>query len=131
MAPSTITRFPGATVGADIARTILPQQTMTDQDKQSPADPPLAGIAAAKELAPAESGPSIVPPDSFTGRVSTLHEIALQIDAARSRDEIMRVLRNEVRWIFPHRVCFACILDNFHTEYTIISLSPPEESALK
>ena len=131
MAPSTITRFPGATVGADIARTILPQQTMTDQDKQSPADPPLAGIAAAKELAPAESGPSIVPPDSFTGRVSTLHEIALQIDAARSREEIMRVLRNEVRWIFPHRVCFACILDNFHTEYTIISLSPPEESALK
>ena len=104
---------------------------MTDKENQHPEVPPSAGIAAAKELAPAESGPSIVPPDSFTGRVSTLNEIALQIDAARSRDEIMRVLRNEVRWIFPHRVCFACILDNFQTEYTITSLSPPDESALQ
>ena len=104
---------------------------MADQDNQDQAVPPLAGIAAAKELAPGESGPSIVPPDSFTARVSTLQEIALQIDAARSRDEIMLVLRNEVRWIFPHRSCFACILDNFQTEYTVTSLSPPEESALQ
>jgi K+-sensing histidine kinase KdpD len=104
---------------------------MTDKEHQHPEVPPFAGIAAAKELAPAESGPSIVPPDSFTGRVSTLHEIALQIDAARSRDDIMRVLRNEVRWIFPHRVCFACMLDNFQTEYTITSLSSPDESAFQ
>ncbi len=103
---------------------------MTDQDNQPPAVPPSAATAAAKERAPAESGPSIVPPDSFTGRVSTLHEIALQIDAARSREEIMRVLRNEIRWIIPHRVCFACILDNFHTEYTVTSLSPADESGL-
>ncbi|HMK39257.1 MAG TPA: hypothetical protein VK569_07955, partial [Bacteroidota bacterium] len=58
-------------------------QAMTDQENQIPSLPPFAAAAAAKELAPAESGPSIVPPDSFTGRVSTLHEIALQIDAAR------------------------------------------------
>jgi len=103
---------------------------MTDQEKQHPTVPPFAGIAAAKEHSPAESGASIVPPDSFTGKVSTLHEIALQIDAARSREEIMRVLRNEIRWIIDHRVCFACILDNFHTEYTVTSLSPPDEFAL-
>ncbi len=103
---------------------------MTDQDKPHTTAPPVAEAAAAKELAPAESGPSIVPPDSFTGRVSTLHEIALQIDAARSRDDVMRVLRNEVRWIITHRVCFVCLLNNFHTEYTVISLSAHDEPAL-
>ena len=101
-------------------------RTTNDQSKPDPAAHPFAETALAKELAPAESGPTIVPPDSFTGRVSTLHEIALQIDAARSRDEIMRVLRNEVRWVVAHDVCFACLLNNFHTEYTFVTLSPQE-----
>ena len=72
--------------------------------------------------APASSGKPEVA-DSFTGRVSTLHEIALQIDAARSRDEIMRVLHNEVRWIIHHHVAFAFQIDHFHTHYTLTSLS--------
>jgi len=104
---------------------------MTDQNKPGSDDPPVAEDAAARELAPGDKGPSIVPPDSFTGRVSTLHEIALQIDAARSNDEILRVLRNEIRWILQHRVCFACLLNTFHSEYTVIALSPQGESGLK
>ncbi|MEW6509434.1 MAG: GAF domain-containing protein [Bacteroidota bacterium] len=66
--------------------------------------------------------------DTFAGRVSTLHEIALQIDAARSNDDIMAVLRNEVRWIIPVQICFACRVDHFHTRYTVTSLSPAADS---
>ena len=103
---------------------------MSKKEIQHPSAPPFTSTAGAKEHTPADGGPSIVPPDDFSGRVSTLQEIALQIDAARSRDEIMRVLRNEVRWIIRHRVCFVCILDNFHTEYTVTSLSPQDEFAM-
>ena len=61
--------------------------------------------------------------DTLTGRISTLHEIALQIDAARSRDEIMQVLHDEIRWILPHDICYACLVDHFYTHYTVIPLS--------
>jgi len=104
---------------------------MADEEKQDIAPPPVAQRAAANEHAPTDAGHTIVPPDSFTGRVSTLHEIALQIDAARSRDDIMRVLRNEVRWIVPHHAAFACLLDRFRTEYAVVPLAeqslPPRE----
>lgn len=101
---------------------------MTDQDKQNTAAPPIVEPERSKENAPAGAeGPPRIPQDSFSGRVSTLHEIALQIDAARSRDDIMRVLRNEVRWVIPHRACFICLLNNFRTEYTVISLTPQDD----
>jgi signal transduction histidine kinase len=103
---------------------------MTDQNRPSGDSPPVAEAAAAKELVPAAGGASIVPPDSFTGRVSTLHEIALQIDAARSRDEVMRVMRNEIRWIITHEICFIALLNNFHTEYAVVSLGPQDEPPL-
>ncbi|HTO94953.1 MAG TPA: GAF domain-containing protein, partial [Bacteroidota bacterium] len=96
---------------------------MADEQKQGIALPPVAQRAAANEHAPTDAGPTIVPPDSFTGRVSTLHEIALQIDAARSREDIVRVLRDEVRWILPHQVAFACLTDRFRTEYTVVPLA--------
>ena len=96
---------------------------MADEENQGVTLPPVAQRAAANEHTPTDAGPTIVPPDTFTGRVSTLHEIALQIDAARSRDDIMRVLRNEVRWILPHEVAFACLLDRFHTEYAVVPLA--------
>ena len=98
---------------------------MTAKDKPNITAPPVARPERSQENAPgAGEGPPRIPQDSFSGRVSTLHEIALQIDAARSRDEIMRVLRNEVRWVIPHRACFVCLLNNFRTEYTVISLTP-------
>ena len=61
--------------------------------------------------------------DSFTGRVSTLHEVALRIDTVRTREEIMRVLSDEVRWIVPHDVCFACFTDRPHESYTATIVS--------
>ena len=71
-----------------------------------------------------------LPVESITGRISTLHEIVLQIDAAGSRDEILRVLHHEVRWIIQHHFCFACLVDKFHTHYAVTSLSPLNDSIL-
>jgi K+-sensing histidine kinase KdpD len=62
--------------------------------------------------------------ESFSARVSTLHEIALQIDAARGRDEILRVLHNETKWVIAHDVCFLCLLDKFRTHFSVYTLSP-------
>lgn len=61
---------------------------------------------------------------SFYGRVGTLNEIALQIDAAHSRNEILDVLRNEAKWLIDHDVCFVSLTNRFRTHYTINTLSP-------
>jgi K+-sensing histidine kinase KdpD len=67
--------------------------------------------------------------DSFTGRVSTLHEITLQIDTARSYDEVMRLVAHEVRWVVPHEVCYACLLDGTRSTYLIHALSQGDAAA--
>jgi K+-sensing histidine kinase KdpD len=61
--------------------------------------------------------------DTFVGRVSTLHEIALQIDTARSHADIMRVVEHEVRWVIQHDVSFACLSDGSRGTYVIHALS--------
>lgn len=65
---------------------------------------------------------------SFYGRVGTLNEIALQIDAAHSREEILDVLRNEAKWLIDHDVCFVSLTNRFRTHYTITTLSPVADS---
>ena len=71
----------------------------------------------------------LFPGDPFVNRVSTLHEIALMIDAAHSRDEIFGVLRKETKWLLSHDVCFLCLTDLFRNRYTITTLSPLADSA--
>ena len=60
----------------------------------------------------------------FYNRVGTLTEIALQIDASRSREEILNVLRNETKWLIDHDVCFVGLLSKSSTHYVINTLSP-------
>jgi signal transduction histidine kinase len=67
--------------------------------------------------------------DSFVGRVSTLHEITLQIDTARSYDEVMRIVEHEVRWVVPHEVCYACLFDGARSTYVISALSRGDAAA--
>ncbi|MCZ6776985.1 MAG: GAF domain-containing protein [Ignavibacteria bacterium] len=61
---------------------------------------------------------------SFYNRVSTLSEIALQIDAARSQEDVMQVLRSEAKWLIDHDVCFISLLNKSRTHYLINTLSP-------
>jgi K+-sensing histidine kinase KdpD len=57
-------------------------------------------------------------------RMALLQEIALKIDAASGRDEILSILRSEVRALLPHQVCLLCSVNTPRTHYVVSSLSP-------
>jgi K+-sensing histidine kinase KdpD len=80
------------------------------------------------QLTPDEMKTSLVRANSFHNAVSTLSEIALEIDAARTRDEILQVLRSQTRWILDHDVYFLALLDNSQSHYIIKTLSPIADS---
>lgn len=66
---------------------------------------------------------------AFYNRVSTLSEIALQIDAARTRDEVLGALRNETKWLIDHEVLFIGLVNKSFTHYVIHTLSPISDTA--
>ena len=57
-------------------------------------------------------------------RMTLLQEIALKIDAASTREDILALLRSEVRWLVEHQVCFLCTLNSLRTHYVVTALSP-------
>lgn len=65
---------------------------------------------------------------AFYNRVGTLSEIALQIDAARSRDAILQTIRDETKWLIDHDVCFVSLLNKSRTHYVVNTLSPIADS---
>jgi K+-sensing histidine kinase KdpD len=65
--------------------------------------------------------------DSLTGRISTLHDIVLQIDAASTHDDVLNVLRREMRWLLHHDVALSCIVDKSSAEYVLTMLSGERE----
>ncbi len=62
--------------------------------------------------------------NTFYGRVSTLGEIALLIDAARGREEILEVIRNEVKWMIDYDVCFTSLVNKSRSHFFVSTLSP-------
>ncbi len=57
-------------------------------------------------------------------RVESLHELAVQMDGAHSRDEILNVVRAEVKWLVTYQVCFVGLLNRTQTHYIVRTLSP-------
>ncbi|HEV8537399.1 MAG TPA: GAF domain-containing protein, partial [Bacteroidota bacterium] len=57
-------------------------------------------------------------------RVSLLHEVALKIGAARSRDEILEVVRNEAKWLIQYQVCFLTSVNRAQSHFVVTTLSP-------
>jgi K+-sensing histidine kinase KdpD len=80
------------------------------------------------ELSLQEMKGKLLAAQSFYNRVSTLTDIALQIDAARGRTEILQVLRNEIKWLVEFDVCFVGLLSRSHTSYSITTLSAIADS---
>ncbi len=80
------------------------------------------------QLPPDEMRTSLVKANSFYYSVSTLSEIALEIDAARSQDEILKTLRTQTKWILDHDVLFLALVNSTHTHYVIHTLSPIADS---
>ena len=81
------------------------------------------------ELTPEEASARVLQAETFYKQVSTLSEIVLEIDAAHSREEVFQVLRNELKWILEHDVCFIALLNKDRTHYIIRTLSPVADAA--
>ncbi|MFN0158791.1 MAG: GAF domain-containing protein [Bacteroidota bacterium] len=70
----------------------------------------------------------VVQAHSFYGRIGTLGEIALQIDAAKNKEEILQVLRHESRWLIDCDVFFIALINKSRSHYFITTLSPIADS---
>jgi K+-sensing histidine kinase KdpD len=64
----------------------------------------------------------------FSNRVRALSDIALQIDAAKSRDEILGILKKESVWIVDHEVSFLAVLNSSRTHYSVFPTSEGAEA---
>jgi len=65
----------------------------------------------------------VVRAHGFYARINTLSEIALQVDAARGKEEILQVIRNEARWLVEHDVCFLGLVNSSRTHFLVSPLS--------
>lgn len=79
-------------------------------------------------LLPEELKTSLVKANVFYNAVGTLTEIALQIDAARTKEEIFATLRAQTKWILDHDVLFLSEVNKARTHYTINTLSAIADS---
>ena len=85
-------------------------------------------LAEETQLTPDEMRTSLVKANSFYYSVSTLSEIALEIDAARTQNEILQTLRTQTKWILDHDILFVALVNSSHTQYVIHTLSPIADS---
>ena len=60
----------------------------------------------------------------FSSRVNTLTELSLKVDAARSRDEIIRILKDNLKRLIDGECAFVGLLSHNKTHYVINTLSP-------
>ncbi|HTY35942.1 MAG TPA: GAF domain-containing protein [Bacteroidota bacterium] len=60
----------------------------------------------------------------FSTRVNTLTEVSLKVDAARSREEIFRILKENLRRLIDGECAFIGSLSHNKTHYVISTLSP-------
>jgi K+-sensing histidine kinase KdpD len=109
------------------------EQKNTDQDTSQPRALKIGlnrALILPEEihLTPDEMKTNLVRANSFYNSVSTLSEIALQVDAARGREEILETLRTQTKWILDHDVYFLALLNKSKTHYVINTLSPIADS---
>ena len=75
-------------------------------------------------LSPDEIRTRLLEAQEFSARVSILSELSLKIDGARSREEIIRTLRESVKHLIDGECAFLSLLSQNKTHYVISTLSP-------
>jgi K+-sensing histidine kinase KdpD len=75
-------------------------------------------------LSPEEIRTRLLEAQEFSTRVNTLSELSLRIDGARSREEIVRTLRESVKDLIDGECAFLSLLSQNKTHYVISTLSP-------
>jgi hypothetical protein len=72
-------------------------------------------------LSPEEMRSRLLEAHEFSTRVNTLSELSLKVDAARSREEIIRILKDNLKRLIEGECAFASLLSQ-KTHY-VISIS--------
>jgi K+-sensing histidine kinase KdpD len=85
-------------------------------------------LSEESQLTADEMRTSLTKANSFYNSVNTLSEIALEIDAAQTRDEILQTLRTQTKWVLDHDVYLLALLNTSRTHYIIRTLSPIADS---
>jgi GAF domain-containing protein len=57
-------------------------------------------------------------------KLNTIHDVASKFDNTKSREEILKILRSEAKWLLTYDVCFISLLNQTRTHYAFYSLSP-------
>ena len=75
-------------------------------------------------LTPEEMRLRLMEAHEFSSRVNTLTELSLKVDAARSREEIVRILKDNIKRLIDGECAFAGLLSHNKSHYVINTLSP-------
>jgi K+-sensing histidine kinase KdpD len=75
-------------------------------------------------LTPEEMRLRLMEAHEFSSRVNTLTELSLKVDAARSREEIVRILKDNLKRLIDGECAFAGLLSHNKSHYVINTLSP-------
>jgi K+-sensing histidine kinase KdpD len=75
-------------------------------------------------LSPEEMRTRLLEAHEFNTRVNMLSDLSLKIDAARSREEIIRILKEDVKRLIDGECAFVSLLSQSKTHYVINTLSP-------
>ena len=75
-------------------------------------------------LTPEEMRVRLMEAQEFSSRVNTLTELSLKVDAARSREEIIRILKENLKRLIDGECAFIGLLSHNKTHYVINTLSP-------
>jgi len=71
-------------------------------------------------------------PDGSPGmlrRLAVLQELAPKIDRARTREEILSIVRSEAKRLFTYQVCFLSSVNRAMTHYVVATLSPVADAS--
>jgi K+-sensing histidine kinase KdpD len=75
-------------------------------------------------LTPEEMRLRLMEAQEFSTRVNTLTELSLKVDAARSREEIVRVLKDNLKRLIEGECAFIGLVSHNKSHYVISTLSP-------
>lgn len=56
-------------------------------------------------------------------KIETLHDIITQIDATKTREDILNVFKSGSRWLFDYDICLVSLLNNAKTHYSVNVIS--------
>jgi len=74
-------------------------------------------------LSPEEMRTRLLEAQEFSNRVNTLSELSLKIDAAQSREEIVAILKEDLKRLLQGEAAFLCLLSQNRT--ILCTHSPP------